>query len=168
MRQVFAVVLAGTMLVACSLYFVDDSPRFEIDAGPGDSHHGRRDAGTVDAGPCCGPDASPDPCDAGAPFDGPPDGSLVDALPFDAPLPGDARVPYDDAAPDGPLPGDARLPYDDAAPDGPLSSDGGFPVDAPPPGDASVPDDGAPFDGALPSDGGLPFDGPPYIEGIAS
>jgi hypothetical protein len=144
MRRVFAaVVLAGTTLVACSLYIVDDSTRFEPDAGPSDGRHGRRDAGAVDAGPCCNQDASPSPCDAGAPDDGP--------------LSSDGGLPFD-----GPRPSDGGLPFD-----GPRPSDGGPPVDGPRSSDAGVPGDGAPpDDGPLPSDGGLPFDGPPYIDGI--
>jgi hypothetical protein len=141
MRKVFAAVVLASTMFACTLYIVDDSTRNGPDAGPGDDHHGRRDAGVVDAGPCCDQDAGhgPIPCDAGAPFNGP--------------VPGDAGYPLD-----GPLPGDGGAPFD-----GPLPGDGGYPQ----PGDAGVPLDGAPpFDGPLPSDGGYPLDSPPYIDDI--
>jgi hypothetical protein len=138
MRKVFAaVVLAGTTLVACSIYIVDDSTRFEPDGGLGDGRHGSRDGGVLDAGPCCDIDAGPDPCDAGIPFDGP--------------IPGDGAAPFD-----GPIPYDSALPFD-----GPIPYDSALPFDGPIPGDGAVP-----FDGPLPSDGGIPPDGPPYADGL--
>jgi hypothetical protein len=111
MRKVIAaMLLTGAMLVACSLHVSEDATRIRPDAGPtappgpGDGHHGRRDAGVLDGG---APGDGPLPTDDG----GPPD---------DGPLASDGGGPPDD----GPLASDGGGPPSDARPP---THDGGYP-----------------------------------------
>jgi len=115
-KLIAAMLLTGAMVVACSLHVSEDATRIRPDAGPsgppgpGDGHHGRRDAGVLDGG---APDDGPLPTDGGP-------------LPTDCGVPDDGPLASDGGGPpdDGPLASDGGGPPGDARPP---THDGGYP-----------------------------------------